>query len=156
MAPLVLIHIAFEDLDRAARFYVRAFGLVVGRRLGPEVVELIGAERPIHLRAERRSAGAGRRHPPVQLDLRVDDLEATLARARQAGAVPEGRVREHAWGRIAQLADPFGNRICLLEFGRAPRGCAEAAAAWQAGPAPGRARPRGTRQGREGRWDRAC
>lgn len=131
MAPMVVIHIAYEDLDRAARFYLRAFGLVVGRRLGSEMVELLGAETPIHLLAERGPGGSVRRaRPPVQLDLRVDDLETTLARAREAGGLPEGRVREHAWGRIAQLTDPFGNRICLLEFGRRARGCEEAAASW--------------------------
>ena len=46
----------------------------------------------------------------------VDDLAPALARALAAGAVQEGDVRDAAWGRIVQLADPFGHGWCLLQF----------------------------------------
>jgi lactoylglutathione lyase len=46
----------------------------------------------------------------------VDDLDAALARALVAGARAEGDVREAEWGRIVQLADPFGHGWCLLQF----------------------------------------
>jgi predicted enzyme related to lactoylglutathione lyase len=46
----------------------------------------------------------------------VDDLEAALARARAAGATLEGEVSEHAYGRLALCADPFGHGFCLLEL----------------------------------------
>lgn len=138
LAPLVLVHIDADELDRAAAFYARAFGLLVGRRTGPGVVELLGAGTPIHLLAQ---AGPPRGRPPVQVDLVVDDLEAARERARLAGARLEGGLREHAWGRVAQMTDPFGNRLCLLQFRR--RGLEEPAAPWNPGrdvPAP--AKPR--------------
>jgi predicted enzyme related to lactoylglutathione lyase len=28
----------------------------------------------------------------------------------------ESEVQTHAWGRLALLADPFGNGFCLLQF----------------------------------------
>jgi lactoylglutathione lyase len=28
----------------------------------------------------------------------------------------EGGIRTHNWGRIAQMADPFGHGICFIEF----------------------------------------
>ncbi|SMF53946.1 hypothetical protein SAMN06265365_11875 [Tistlia consotensis] len=141
MAPLVVIHVEPDDLDDAARFYARAFGLVVGRRLAGELVELLGAAATLHLLA-RHSGGAspadyGGPPPPLQVDLVVEDLEAARERARAAGATLEGAMRHHAWGSIAQLADPFGNRLCLLQFRRT--GLEEAPAAWQPAAAARRA-----------------
>ncbi len=45
MAATALINIDVDDLERAVSFYTAAFGLKVGRRLGPSVVELLGADR---------------------------------------------------------------------------------------------------------------
>jgi lactoylglutathione lyase len=53
---------------------------------------------------------------PVHTDFVVADLSAAIARAEAAGAVREGSVRTARWGRIATLADPFGNGFCLIEF----------------------------------------
>jgi predicted enzyme related to lactoylglutathione lyase len=52
----------------------------------------------------------------VHLDVVVDNLDAAVERARQAGAVLDSAPREAAWGRIAVLADPFGHGLCLLQF----------------------------------------
>jgi hypothetical protein len=32
------------------------------------------------------------------------------------GATLDAPAATHAWGRIARLADPFGNGFCLLQF----------------------------------------
>ncbi|MHB8912384.1 MAG: VOC family protein, partial [Lysobacter sp.] len=53
---------------------------------------------------------------PIHCDVVVDDLDAALARAIAAGAVQEDATRETVWGRIVQLADPFGHGWCLLQF----------------------------------------
>jgi lactoylglutathione lyase len=37
----------------------------------------------------------------------VPDIEVALARAERAGAIREGEVQTHKWGRIATLADPI-------------------------------------------------
>jgi catechol 2,3-dioxygenase-like lactoylglutathione lyase family enzyme len=39
----LLVNIDVPDLAQAVDFYTRTFGLVVSRRLGPEVAELSGA-----------------------------------------------------------------------------------------------------------------
>lgn len=134
MAPRVLLHIDAEELDTAVTFYMRAFGLVVGRRPGPALIELLGAGTPIHLfaRAAGRSSATLRpSRPPVEIDLVVEDVESARERASRAGAVLEGRVRDYDWGSIARLNDPFGNRLCLLQFRR--RGLRETAAPWDCG-----------------------
>lgn len=122
----LLINIDVEDLKRATDFYTGAFDLRVGRRLGDRVVELLGAEAPIYLlmnpRGSKATAAAeaerdyGRHWTPVHLDFVVEDVDIAVARACGAGAVLEDAAVDHAWGRIAHLADPFGNGFCLLAF----------------------------------------
>ncbi|HVZ32986.1 MAG TPA: VOC family protein [Polyangiaceae bacterium] len=122
----LLLNIDVGDLERAEAFYTTTFELRVARRLGPDVVELIGAAAPIYLlRAAEGSApfpGAerrrsyGRHWTPVHLDFVVPDLVAALERAVAAGATLEGEPRHEAWGKLAVLADPWGNGFCLLQF----------------------------------------
>jgi predicted enzyme related to lactoylglutathione lyase len=52
----------------------------------------------------------------VHLDFVVADLEAAVARATAAGARLERPIVSRAWGRMANLADPFGHGLCLLEL----------------------------------------
>jgi predicted enzyme related to lactoylglutathione lyase len=122
----MLVNVDVDDLQRAVAFYGAAFGLRVGRRFGEVAVEMVGLEAPVYLLLKaagtRASDGASsvrdyRRHwTPVHLDFVVDDIEAAIGRAEAAGAVREGGIGEHAWGRIALLADPWGNGFCLLQF----------------------------------------
>jgi predicted enzyme related to lactoylglutathione lyase len=124
--PSLLVNIDVENLDRAVAFYCHSFALTVGRRFGTAAVELLGAGTPIFLLEKGADkppfAGAEggrsyRRHwTPVHLDLVTDDLDDALARALTAGASQEGPVQEHAWGRMALVADPFGNGFCILQF----------------------------------------
>ena len=119
-----LINIDVPDLAAAETFYREAFGLQPGRRLGSEILEMLGGTAPIYLLQKAPdSIGAGngvrdyRRHwMPLHVDIVVDDLEPALDRALAAGATQEGDIREGAWGRIVQLADPFGHGWCLLQF----------------------------------------
>jgi predicted enzyme related to lactoylglutathione lyase len=121
----LLINIDVGDLAAAERFYCAAFGLAAGRRFDG-AVELLGADAPLYLLAKAAGTVAApstaatrdyRRHwTPVHLDFVVEDLEAAVTRAREAGAVPEKDIASHDWGRIALFADPFGNGFCLLEF----------------------------------------
>ncbi|MEX2207189.1 MAG: VOC family protein [Myxococcota bacterium] len=122
----ILVNIDVDDLARGLDFYTRALELRLGRRLGPEIVELLGAEAPIYLLAKpagsRPSPGSPqvrdyRRHwTPVHLDVAVPDIGAAVSRAVAAGAVLEGSIETHAFGRMATLADPFGHGLCLIEF----------------------------------------
>lgn len=123
----LLLNIDVPDVAAAERFYVAAFGLSPARRFGGDGVELLGAQAPIYLlRKAAGSTGAGdaqrdyaRHWCPLHVDMVVDDLESALARALAAGAVQEGEIREAQWGRIVQLADPFGHGWCLIRFSAA-------------------------------------
>jgi catechol 2,3-dioxygenase-like lactoylglutathione lyase family enzyme len=114
------------DLDEGIAFYTRALGLTVGRRLGPHWVELRGGSAPIDLLG--KAAGThpipnapferayARHWTPVHLDVVVKDLDAAVKQATEAGATLDRGIRDEKWGRMANLADPFGNGLCLLEF----------------------------------------
>ena len=121
----LLVNIDVDDLGKATAFYCDGLGLKVGRHFG-DWLELIGASSPIYLLpkkagstvspATRGTRDYARHWTPVHLDFVVDDIEAAIARARAAGASLEQQAREHAYGRLALLADPFGNGFCLLQF----------------------------------------
>lgn len=50
------------------------------------------------------------------MDFLVDDIEEAIARVLAAGATQEGTLQDHAYGRLAFFADPFGNGFCLLQM----------------------------------------
>jgi predicted enzyme related to lactoylglutathione lyase len=120
----LLVNIDVPDLARAEAFYVAALGLAPTRRFGQGGVELSGLPVRLYLLEKAEgSVGAGdqprtyhRHWTPVHMDVVVDDLDAALARALQAGAVLEQPARTEVWGRIALLADPFGHGLCLIQF----------------------------------------
>jgi predicted enzyme related to lactoylglutathione lyase len=120
----LLINVDVPDLERALAFYMRAFGLTVRRRFGGQGAELTGWPVPLFLlQKEAGSKGAGdalrtyeRHWTPVHLDVVVDDIDAAVARAVAAGARVERGVQISIWGKIAELADPFGHGLCLVEF----------------------------------------
>jgi predicted enzyme related to lactoylglutathione lyase len=121
----LLVNVDVPDLERGVAFYEAALRLALARRIGAHVVELSGAGVPVYLIEQPPGSppapGAaardyGRHWTPVHLDLVVEDLEAAVARALAAGARAEGPMRDFAWGRLAQLADPFGHGLCLLQF----------------------------------------
>jgi predicted enzyme related to lactoylglutathione lyase len=123
--PGLLVNIDVGDLAVAERFYCAALGLTPGRRFDG-AVELLGLDAPLYLLAKASGTPTApspaaardyRRHwTPVHLDFVVEDLEAAVGRARSAGAALEKDIAAHDWGRIALLADPFGNGFCLVEF----------------------------------------
>jgi predicted enzyme related to lactoylglutathione lyase len=123
---MLLVNIDVSDLEAGIRFYSSALPLRLGRRLGTDMAELLGAEIPIVLIQNRAGTqpftGAettrhyDRHWTPVHIDIAVADLSSALVRAEKAGAVLEGAVSEHKWGSMALLSDPFGNGFCLLQF----------------------------------------
>jgi predicted enzyme related to lactoylglutathione lyase len=120
----VLINIDVPDLQVAVAFYTEAFDLEVTRRFGEDGAELAGWPVSLFLlRKEAGTVGAGQsrrtydRHwTPVHLDVVVPDVQAAVLRAVGAGARIERSIKTWVWGRIAELADPFGHGLCLIEF----------------------------------------
>jgi predicted enzyme related to lactoylglutathione lyase len=121
----LLVNIDVEDLERATQFYCDALDLRLGRRFDGWT-ELLGAAAPIYLLPKAAGTSVSpksdekrryRRHwTPVHLDFVVTDLDASLPRAVGAGATLDSEIETHAYGRIAMLADPFGNGLCLLQL----------------------------------------
>lgn len=122
----LLANIDVDDLAKGVAFYTTAFDLKLGRRFGAEGVELLGSTVPLYLLVKPGGTSAARsmnqkrdyrRHwTPVHLDFVVKDVRGAVSRAVKAGALLEGDIETHSWGRIAHLADPFGHGICILEF----------------------------------------
>jgi predicted enzyme related to lactoylglutathione lyase len=124
--PGLLVNFDVPDLAAGERFYTAALGLTVGRRMGADFVELIGATAPIYLLQKDAGSAIGQagggvrdyaRHwSPIHPDFVVDDLDAAVASAVTAGAAVEADPCDAPYGRIAMLADPFGHGFCLIQF----------------------------------------
>ena len=87
--------------EPAIAFYCDGLGLTVKRRLSPTWIELAGANLPIFLLAHR---------PPFA------DLDAAVARLIALGGSLDRAIADRDYGRIAYMADPFGNGFDLIEF----------------------------------------
>ena len=112
--------------EPAIAFYCDGLGLSVKRRLSPTWIELAGANLPIFLLADRPPyADLGSRQvprsferhwTPVHLDFIVADLDAAVARLVALGGSLDRAIAVRDYGRIAYMADPFGNGFDLIEF----------------------------------------
>ena len=123
----IRVCIDVDDLERAVAFYGDVRGLERGRRVGEAWQEMLGATSPIDLlcvRAGSKPSAAladgkrdyGRHWTPVHLDFVVDDLDDVVRRASAAGATLDREVQERPYGRMANLADPFGHGLCILQM----------------------------------------
>ena len=123
----ILINIDVPDLEAGAAFYLAAFDLTNRSpfRLGcdrtarcrrADLSARQGGRNGGHAFGERRRGSYGRHWTPVHLDMVVPDIAAALQRAKAAGAVEEAPIRTAAWGKLALMADPFGNGFCLVQF----------------------------------------
>ena len=123
----IRICIDVGDLQRGIAFYTQGLGLRLGRRLGDDWAELLGGSSPIDLLANAPDTpplGPGQpqrrdyaRHwTPVHLDFVVERIDEVAQRLVVLGAVLERPIVDRPWGRMANLADPFGHGLDLLEF----------------------------------------
>jgi predicted enzyme related to lactoylglutathione lyase len=122
----VRICIDVPDLDRAVAFYSEALGprprppnaaLWAEMARAGDAVDLLPVEAGSVASPGGTSVRDFARHwTPVHLDLAVPDLEAAVRRALAAGATLERPIVSRKWGRMANLADPFGHGFCLLQF----------------------------------------
>ncbi|HEV8245403.1 MAG TPA: VOC family protein [Polyangiaceae bacterium] len=116
-----------DDLDRGIAFYCDVLGFRVGRRLGPDWAELLAGNTSIDLLGTPAGTRAAptlptvkrsfeRHWTPVHLDFVVDDLDEAVAQALAAGATLDREVQARPYGRMANMADPFGHGFCLLQM----------------------------------------
>lgn len=123
----IRVCIDVDDLDRAIAFYSSVLDLRPGRRLGEHWVEMLGATSVIDLLGTPAGTAPSpslpqtqrrfdRHWTPVHLDFVVDDIDAAVRRALAAGATLDREVQPRPYGRMANLADPFGHGLCFLEM----------------------------------------
>jgi predicted enzyme related to lactoylglutathione lyase len=125
---MVIVHAYIEvtDVARGIAFYCEGLGLTLKRRLSPTWLELAGANLPVFLLAGRPAVAdlgtrkvprSYERHwTPVHLDFIVDDLDAAVSRLTALGGALDRDIKTCEYGRIANMADPFGNGLDLIEF----------------------------------------
>lgn len=111
-------------LDEGLRFYRDALGFAEIARPIPIYVVLKCGESQIGLMEKAAGSKPAKgsddvrryeRHwTPVHIDFQVDDFEAFLAKAINAGAVCEHKFEIAGRPPIAFCSDPFGNGFCVV------------------------------------------
>ena len=119
-------YIDVADLERGIAFYCDGLNLTLRRRLSPSWVELAGANLPIFLLGNRKPTtnlggtqiqrDFARHWTPVHLDFIVPELDAAVVRLTGLGATLDRPIQLAEYGRMANMADPFGNGFDLIEF----------------------------------------
>jgi catechol 2,3-dioxygenase-like lactoylglutathione lyase family enzyme len=125
MPHLFRVILPVADIERAARFYGKVLG-AAGRRVsaGRHYFDCEGTILACY-DPMRDGDGYEAKPLPEPIYVAVDELEATYAKAREAGAsfssdvVPEvgslGQIARRPWGeRSFYAADPFGNPLCFV------------------------------------------
>jgi len=113
----VLIDCQVEDLDKAARFWSRAFGKAVKASDDPNYRELVTSDDEMIIMVQKVG------HPSrVHLDIETDNLEAEVARLEALGAKRVGFVK-----RWWVMEAPTGQRFCVVgpQRGQLGRGANE-------------------------------
>lgn len=117
MNPVMHVEIAVADLARAIAFYQQWLQVVIDAPVHvhdctmaylPFEDDAGGASMALVHGADYRPSEQGAR-----IYIGVDDLDASLARAQQAGAALRFGPAEAGGWRVAEIADSEGNRIAV-------------------------------------------
>jgi predicted enzyme related to lactoylglutathione lyase len=118
---IVNVSIDVPDLEAGVNFYHRVFGwreksrplshmaVMDGNNLTVCIHAKAAGSKPTPSEQER---GYSRHWTPVHLDFHVEDFEATVAKAIEAGASVEQQYNKPK--AIAFCCDPFGNGFCVI------------------------------------------
>ena len=121
--PRVMPYLIVDGGSEAIDFYTKVLGATERMRMpgpdgrlghaelqvGDSVIMLADENSEMGARAPRSIGGS-----PVTIHVYVDDVDATFARALQAGATSLQEVEDRFYGdRAGQLEDPFGHRWSL-------------------------------------------
>jgi len=118
---VVNVSIDVSELEAGVSFYHRAFGWIEKSRPLPHMAVMDGNNVMVCLHAKavgsrptpsEQTRSYSRHWTPVHLDLHVEDFEATVARAVEAGASVEQQYSKPK--AVAFCSDPFGNGFCVI------------------------------------------
>jgi catechol 2,3-dioxygenase-like lactoylglutathione lyase family enzyme len=119
--PTVNVRYIVEDVDAAAAFYTTQFGFKLISKTVPAFADVSLGDLRLLLSGPTSSAGRpmpdGRRATPGgwnRIHLIVDDLEAEVARLRNAGVRFRNDIVTGPGGSQILLEDPSGNPIELF------------------------------------------
>ena len=123
MPNLFRINVEVGDLEQAAEFYTKLFGLVGRKQAGARCYFTCGA---VTLQVVDVSS-AGKPHPAAKaLYFTVKDLDALFARAQELRCLSQekvhgvsgGEITVRPWGERSFYAqDPWRNPLCFVEAG---------------------------------------
>jgi catechol 2,3-dioxygenase-like lactoylglutathione lyase family enzyme len=122
--PSVSVRYIVDDVDRAIDFYTGQLGFEEVMHPAPTFAMLRRGELRFVLSAPGGGPGGGAAMPdgsvPTpggwnRIQIEVDDLDATVARLRDAGAAFRNEIVEGVGGRQVIVEDPAGNPIELFQ-----------------------------------------
>jgi catechol 2,3-dioxygenase-like lactoylglutathione lyase family enzyme len=122
--PSVSVRYIVDDVDRAIDFYTGNLGFEEVMHPAPTFAMLRRGELRFVLSAPGGGPGGGAAMPdgsvPTpggwnRIQIEVDDLDATVARLRDAGANFRNEIVEGVGGRQVIVEDPAGNPIELFQ-----------------------------------------
>jgi catechol 2,3-dioxygenase-like lactoylglutathione lyase family enzyme len=122
--PSVSVRYIVDDVDRAIDFYTGHLGFEEVMHPAPTFAMLRRGELRFALSAPGGPGGGGASMPDGtvpspggwnRIQIEVGDLDATVARLRDAGAAFRGEIVEGVGGRQVIVEDPAGNPVELFE-----------------------------------------
>ena len=122
--PTVSVRYIVDDVDAAIDFYCRLLGFREEMHPAPTFAMLSRGDLRLVLSAPGGGPGGGQAMPDGTLpepggwnrfQLEVADIEATVARLREAGTRFRNELVEGVGGRQILLEDPAGNPVELFE-----------------------------------------
>ena len=122
--PTVQVRYIVDNVDAAIAFYTRELGFKLDMHPAPPFAMLSRGDLRLVLSAPNPSGGGGQSMPGGtkpqpggwnRFALEVDDLEATVAKLRKAGARFRNDIVTGVGGKQIILEDPAGNPIELFE-----------------------------------------
>jgi predicted enzyme related to lactoylglutathione lyase len=104
------VQIPVPDLDRGLTFYRDRLGHeLLWRTATAAGLRLPGGETELVLTAAQ---------PEPEVDFLVDSVEAAVAEVTAAGGTVVTPPFDIPVGRVAVVADPFGNQLCILDLSK--------------------------------------
>lgn len=126
----ITVSVDVPSLDEGLRFFGDAFRFVETSRPHPGYAVLTAGDTTIGLLAKPAGSAPApgsadvrtyeRHWTPVHVDFRVEDFDATLARALKAGARSEQVHCVPDYPPVAFCSDPFGHGFCIVGLEKLP------------------------------------